>query len=151
MLMCNRYVVADYERSQFWVAQTIFKEPNPSTLVAINPPGAKGPKGPLDILSIAIILAVLGGLLLVTAGFLWAFQSRRRKRMQAMGLIADEKLRDSELSLTKGPKEMVIGRPGQFELTESGKRFELGLGLSHELAGGTMPSVVFELPDRHYK
>lgn len=87
------YVIADYERSNFTVAQCLFKDPNPQNITPIYPPSAPTPSplpsppptithhsGLSKTTLIAIIVVIIVVLLLLLAISFILFQVRKKRK-----------------------------------------------------------------------
>lgn len=106
MANVDRYVIADYERSNFSVAQVLFAENSVERIVAIQPPsaGGTGRSGLSRGVLIAVIVVSIVGAAVLSSGIFMLLQLRRKRRTVAIAQIEKEMQDDEEIA--KEPQEV---------------------------------------------
>lgn len=140
----GRYVVADYERSNFSVSQCVFEENNPETIIAIRSPLSIEHNGKSGLstgaLAGIVVAAVL--LLLLVTGLIGFFCIRKKRKTRqdaeeaaAKTLPADIKDEDNDEQLKSPIPENTFEAGGEAkpgEMYSDRERQELQTEESHQ-------------------
>jgi hypothetical protein len=120
-LLQEAYLIVDYERANFTIAQAAFPDPNPSAeIVTIEPPSSESSSSKSSPLSTGAIagIAVAGAVLLIAiiAGAIFIHRRRRKKKFE---------LADTQISETAGSAQLGH-RPGMESHKANQEPQELG-------------------------
>jgi hypothetical protein len=142
----DRYVIADYERSNFSVSQCVFKDNNPEDIIAIYPISTPHHHSGLStgaIVAIAVAIVVFFAILGSIGYVCFRIRKRRREAREATVPEIKEEVQVPEEMFHEDRFEVPGNKPLQVEFSAE----IMGAEARHEMPVGNR---LFELPTRPY-